>query len=279
MTRILVILMLLAGTAAAEKTKILVLPLAPTKAIDDASARLFDARLLVALDDTRRIQTLTHDEEPECTTNACLAELGSKLGAVYVLSLAVVREDAGLTVFGTLVDVKSATAWRRVELPRIAPQSLAKTAPAELVPQILGTAPAPTGGPVLGFGKPTAPAALTAATDIIQSLTAQRAFKVVPLDATDRTALTHRADIAVTEFSIATPRRLLCTWYDGKLVGTFSITDLATGKAVFSKTVTIEVSRRAHFSSHAEITQALVDGAVAQWLAAFRAQPVLVVRR
>jgi hypothetical protein len=39
---------------------------------------------------------------------------------------------------------------------------------------------------------------------------------------------------------------------------------------VFTKTVTARAARRAHFSSRAEITDLLVDQAVADWMAAFR---------
>jgi hypothetical protein len=264
------------GTAFAERTKILVLPLAPTHAIDAGTARTFDARLLVALDDTRRVQTLTHDEDPECTTMKCLADLGADAGAAYVLSLAAVREDAGLTLFGTLIDVKSASAWRRIELPRVQVAALAKSAPAELVPQILGT----TGGPVvLGFGRPAAPVAVAAMHEMANRLDELRAFKVVPEGGTDRAPLTHRADITLGDFHIENPRRGLCTWLDGFFAATFSVTELSTGRVIFTKTVALTVSRRAHFSSHAEVTDLLLDGALAQWMGAFREQGVLKPRR
>ncbi|HSK01802.1 MAG TPA: hypothetical protein VK932_11200, partial [Kofleriaceae bacterium] len=93
--------------------RILVLPLPPSQALDPAVARAFDARLLVALDDTRRVVTVTPSEEPECTSASCLAAMGTGAGAAFVLSLAAVREAGGLTLFGTLVDAQTATAARR----------------------------------------------------------------------------------------------------------------------------------------------------------------------
>jgi hypothetical protein len=267
-----------ASSASAEtpRHKILVLPLAPTHAITVDTARAFDARLLVALDDTRRIQTLTHDEESECTTLPCLASLGSKLGAAYVLSLAVVPEGKTMTLFGTLVDVKTATAWRRIELPRVTTSTLAK-APPELVPQILGTAPGAT--TVLSWVKPTSVPGVTAATAIHDQLVALRAFKVIPIDGVDRSPPTHRAELAISELTIAEPRRALCKWYDGTLVGTFSITDLSNGRVVWTKTVTTRASERVHFSTRSEVIDQMVDRAVADWMTAFRAAGVLKPKR
>jgi hypothetical protein len=271
-----VLVLAFAATAFAEKPKVLVLPLAPTHAIDAGTARTFDARLLVALDDTKRVQTITHDEEPECTTMKCLAALGTETGAAYVLAMSAVREDSGLTLFGTLVDVKTATAWRRVELPRVNPAMLSKVAPAELVPQILGLTPGPA---VLGFARPTDPAAVTATQVMAEHLGGLRAFKVIPVDGTDRSPLTHRADLVISELAIATPRRHLCKWLDGTLVGTFSVTDLSNGRVIFTKTAAIQVSRRAHFSSETEVADLLVGGAVEQWMTAFLQQGVLKPRR
>jgi hypothetical protein len=271
------ILLAAATTAAADppaRPKVLVLPLAAPQTIGGNVARAFDARLLVALDDTRRVQTITHDEEPECTTMPCLAQLGVETGAAYVLSISAVREEAGLTLFGTLVDVKTATAWRRVELPRLAPAMLASAGPGELVPQILGITAA---APVLGFARPTGDPAIAATTEIADQLAALRAFKVIPPGGTDRSALTHRADLTLTELSIEEPRRHLCTWLDGKLVGTLAITELATGRVVFTKTVTIEASRRKHFTTRTQVAQLLVEGAVAQWITAFRSSSALRV--
>jgi hypothetical protein len=246
-----------------------VLPLAPTPGVDAGAARAFDARLLVALDDTRRVRTATPDEEPECTTLTCLADLGSETGAAYVLSLAVVREDATLTVFGTLVDVASRSAWRRIELPRVTAANLAKTAPRELVPQILG---APPGGKVLAFARPASDVGVEAARALAGQLSNLRTYRVLPLESdTGRTVPTHRAEIVVTELTIAEPRRHLCTWLEGKLVATLNVTDLATGRIVVARTLELEETRRKHFSSRAEIRQLLVDRAVEQWAGTLRA--------
>lgn len=269
------------GLAAADappaRPRVLVLPLAPSAAVDTALARTFDARLLVALDDSRRVTTVTHDEEPECTTLPCLADLGEDTGAAYVLALSAVKEDSRLTLFGTLVDVKSRTAWRRIELPRVEPAALAKSAPAELVPQILGT---PAGAPVLGFARPASAAGVEIARAIADEVAGLRAFDVVPLEAEgNRIPLTHRAELVIDDLSIAEPRRQLCTWYEGRLTGTFRVTELATGRVVFAKAVDVEAARRKHFSSRTEIQQLLVDRAVTQWVAAFRAHGVLKPKR
>jgi hypothetical protein len=264
-----------AQTPDPPRHKILVLPLAPTHAITVDTARAFDARLLVALDDTRRIQTLTHDEDSECTTLPCLASLGTKLGASYVLSLAVVPEGGTMTLFGTLVDVKTATAWRRIELPRVTSNTLAK-APPELVPQILGT---PAGSTVLSWVKPTSVPGVTAANAVHDQLVALKAFKVIPIDGVDRSPPTHRAELTVNELTIAEPRRALCKWYDGTLVATFSITDLSNGRVVWTKTVTSRASERVHFSSRSDVIDQMVERAVADWMTAFRAAGVLKPKR
>jgi hypothetical protein len=247
--------------------RILVLPLPPTTAIDANVARTFDARLLVALDDSRRVVTVTPSDEPECTTTSCLAELGAAADAQLVLSLSAVREDGGVTLFGTVIDTRTRTAVRRVELDRVTEVALAKQAPAALVPQIVG---APAGPTVLGVSSVGAGAAHTAALAMIDQLTALRAFKVLPLDGRDRSTLTHTAELTITQLTVDRRRKLLCTWLDGTLVGTFAITELATGRVVFTKTVTATAERRAHFSSRDEITELLVDQAVADWIAAFR---------
>ena len=266
-----------AAFADTARHKVLVLPLAPTHAITVDVARAFDARLLVALDDTRRIQTLTHDEDTECTTLPCLATLGGKLGATYVLSLAVVPEGQTLTLFGTLVDVKSQTAWRRIELPKVNANTLAK-APPELVPQILGTQAA-TGATIVSWAKPTSQAGLTAATAISEQLVALRTFKVIPIDGVDRAPPTHRAELVIDELSIAEPRRALCRWFDGRLVGTFAIVDLSNGRVVWSKQVTATSSKRVHFSTRTDVIDEMVDEAVAGWMTAFRSSGVLKSKR
>lgn len=243
------------------------LPLPPTTALDANVARTFDARLLVALDDSRRVVTVTQSEDPECTTTSCLAALGTAVGAALVLSLSAVREDSGVTLFGTVIDARTGAAVRRVELDRVTEVELAKQAPAELVPQIVG---APPGPPVLGISTVGPAATRSAAVAMIDQLAALRGFKVLPLDGRDRRALTHTAELAITELTIDRRRRLLCTWLDGTLVGTFAITELATGRVVFSKTVTVTAERRALFSSRDEITDLLIDQAIADWTAAFR---------
>lgn len=253
--------------------RILVLPLPPTTALDANVARTFDARLLVALDASRRVVTVTPSDEPECTTTSCLAELGAVADAALVLSLSVVREDSGVTLFGTVVDVATKLAVRRVELDRVTEVALAKQAPAALVPQIVG---APPGPPVIGISLAGtgeaygAGAARTAALAMTDQLAALRAFKVLPLDGTDRSTLTHSAELTITELAIDRRRHVLCTWFEGTLVGTFAITELGTGRVVFSKTVTATAKRRAHFSSRSEITDLLVAEAVGDWMAAFR---------
>jgi hypothetical protein len=253
--------------AAPSAPTLLVLPLPATPAVDPEVARAFDARLLVALHDSQRVVTTTASDEPVCTTTACLVELGAAAGAALVLSLAAVREGEGVTLFGTVIDVATATAVRRVELGRVTEAALAKAAPAALVPQIVG---APAGPPVLGFSPTGAGAARQAALAMVDQLAAERGLRVAPLDGSDRATLTHSAELVIDELAIDRRRRVLCTWFEGTLVGTFAITELATGRVVFSKTVTATAERRAHFSSRSEITDLLVEGAVAQWTAALR---------
>ena len=72
-----------------QRPRILVLPLPASNAIDANVARTFDARLLVALDDSKRVVTVTASEEPDCTTMKCLAALGLAADATYVLSMSV----------------------------------------------------------------------------------------------------------------------------------------------------------------------------------------------
>jgi hypothetical protein len=278
---IIATLVTLVGIARAEapppKPRVLVLPLAPTRIVDLNAARAFDARLLVALDDTKRIQTLTHDEEQECTTLPCLAQLGARTGAAYVLSLAAVPEGQTVTLFGTLVDVKTATAWRRIELPRVQPAMLAK-APAELVPQILGTTTNNV-APIVTFARP-ANASVGALTFALHDhLVALRAFKVIPLDGVDRSPPTHRVDVTITDLTIGESRPAICKWFEGSFAGTLSVTELSTGRVVWSKPVVTTASKRVHFSSRAEITDMMLGQAVIQWMDAFRAEGVLRPRR
>jgi hypothetical protein len=185
----------------------------------------------------------------------------------------VVREADGLTLLGTLVDARTAAAARRIELARIDPASLARTAPAELVPQIVaagGIAPPAARGPaVLGIARPQTAAARAAALAIHDRLAAARTFRVLPLDGTDRSTLTHRAELVIDELSVVDRRRGLCTWRDGALVGTFSIIDLASGRAVFTKTVQLFDSQRAFLTSREQIADALLATAVSDWITAF----------
>jgi hypothetical protein len=273
----------LAGSAAAdapqaERPRILVLPLPPSHAVDPGIARAFDARLLVALDDTRRVVTVTASDEPDCTSTSCLAALGTAADAAFVLSLTAVREADGLTLFGTLVDAKAAAAARRIELARIDPASLARMAPAELVPQIVaaGVVAAPAARPpaVLGISQPTTAFARAALLALHDRLAAYRSFKVLPLDGTDRSTLTHRAELVISELAVVDRRRGLCTWRDGTLVGTFAITDLSNGRAVFTRTVRLADSQRALTTKREQVVDALLEAAVADWTAAFHASGV-----
>ena len=274
------VLVLLAATARAAPPpppaplpRLLVLPLPPAAGLSASVARTFDARLLVALDDSRRVVTVTPSTEPDCTEARCLAALGASAGAALVLSISAVREDDGVTLFGAVIDASTQATVRRVELDRVTEVALAKQAPAALVPQIVGVPPGP---PVLGIslGGGTAAGdggvARTAALAMTDALAALRAFQVLPLDGTDRSTLTHGAEVTISELTIDHRRHLLCTWLEGTLVGTFAITDLATGRVVFTRTVTATARRRAVFSSRSEIADLLVAQAVGNWMAAFR---------
>jgi hypothetical protein len=272
----LLVLLAAPARAAPPLPRLLVLPLPPAAGLSANVARAFDARLLVALDDSRRVVTVTPAAEPDCTEAGCLAELGASAGAALVLSLSVVREDDSVTLFGAVIDVPSKAAVRRVELDRVAEAALARQAPVALVPQIVGPPPGP---PVLGIaltGRGAAGAggndgaARAATRALTDQLTALGAFKVLPLDGTDRSALTHRADLTISELTIDRRRHVLCTWLEGTLIGTFAISELATGRVVFTRTVTATARRRAVFSSRSEVTDLLVEQAVGDWMAAFR---------
>jgi len=265
-----------AAHAAPPVPRILVLPLPPAAGLSANVARTFDARLLVALDDSRRVVTVTPASEPDCTEAGCLAALGASAGAALVLSMSVVREDDGVTLFGTVIDVGTKVPVRRVEFDRVTEAALARQAPAALVPQIVGVPPGP---PVLGIslaGRSTGAAganedvARSAALAMTDQLAALGAFKVLPLDGTDRSTLTHRAELTISDFTIDRRRHVLCTWLEGTLVGTFAITELGTGRVVFTRTVTATARRRAVFSSRSEVTDRLVEQAVGDWMAAFR---------
>jgi hypothetical protein len=264
---------LVAVEARAERTRVLVLPLPVSSAVDADVARAFDARVLVALDETERIATVTPATEPECTTLACLAELGVAENAAQVLSMSILRENGALTLFATLIDARTAAAARRAELPGLSAAALARTAPAEVARQLVGTAP---GAPAnVAVALPASGPGRAAATAFVDRLAALRKFTVVPLDdKTDRANLTHRAEITIRDFSIVTRRHHVRRYLDGVLVGTVAITDLADGTAVFSKTIKVTVSRRFRYSSTAEVTALLVDDLVTDWMTAFRAADV-----
>jgi len=271
MNRLLAGLVVLLGSAVAwadAPPRVLVLPLPASNAIDATTARTFDARLLVALDDTKRVVTVTPEDEPECTTLKCLAELGVTENAAYVLSLSLVREGEGLTLFGTLIDTKTGVSAKRVQVARLSPASLAKLAPGEVVPQLVG---APPGQTVLAIAQPATVDGQTIALALSDRLSAFRTFKVLPLDGSDRSPITHRAEVVLTDFSITKQRHQLCTYLDGALTGTFTITEVATGKVVFAKTLAITESRRFHFSSRDEVQELLVTRAVDDWMAAMKA--------
>lgn len=264
----LAIWLALAGAARADgNPRMLVLPLPASTAVDAETARAFDARLLVALDDSKRVVTVTASEEPDCTTTECLVELGVANDATLVLLVTAVKEDGAITLFGTVVDTTTKAATRRVELPGMTLANMARRAPAQLAPQIVGR----SGGPVMvGVVGPSGDAGMAAVTAVSDYLTAWKTFDVVPLDGSDRGAVTHRAEISWSELAITEDRRLLCDWYDGHLVGTLSITNLATGRVMFTKTVDVGVSHRTAFYSRDEVTQELVDAAVLGWLTAFK---------
>jgi hypothetical protein len=254
------------------KPKILVLPLPASPGLDANVARTFDARLLVALEDSRRIVTVTTEDEPECTTQKCLAQIGAAADAHYVLSLSVVREGEAFTLFGTLIDSKTGATARRIELPRVSQVALAKSAPAEIVPQIVG---APSGPVVLGVVRPTRDEAQAAAVTLQERLANLRAFKVAPLDGADRSGLTHRAEITFDDLTVRDRRRTICDWHEGTLVGTFAITELATGRVVFTKTVSIAEQRRTAFTSRQELVDIMLASAVEDWLSAFQRSGVI----
>ena len=274
MKRVLVALVVCLGSAAAyadAPPRVLVLPLPASNALDAGTARTFDARLLVALDDTKRVVTITPEDEPECTTLKCLADLGTTANAAYVLSLSVVREDAGLTLFGTLIDSKTGTSAKRIQVARLTPATLAKLAPGEVVPQLVG---APPGQTALAIALPQTADGQTIVAALADRLSAFRTFRVLPLDGSDRSPITHRAELQLADFSITKQRHGLCTYLDGAVTGTFSITEVATGRVVFTKTIAITESRRFHFSSRDEVNEVLVTRAVDEWLGAMKAARV-----
>ena len=261
----IVVLLVLGGLARADKPRVLVLPLPAQSVVDPELARAFDARLLVALEDTRRVTTVTLEDELECTTPKCLAEAGVAARAGAVLSISLVRERDGLTVFATLFDTASGSPSRRAELVRLAPGELATTAPSALARRLIGTTPRPATVGVLERGRASGAGGALAA-----RLAALRSFSVVPADRADAT-LSHRADVGVTQLSIVKRRHHVHRYLDGVLVGTFAIVDLTDNRVVFTKTVNVTVSRRARYSSDAEVSALLVEAAVQDWMTAFLA--------
>ncbi|MEO8702438.1 MAG: hypothetical protein ABI867_20510 [Kofleriaceae bacterium] len=260
------------GLARAEKPKLLVLPLPPSSAVDRDLARLFDARFLVELEATGRVVTVTPTDEPECTTVPCLATLATSAGAVQVVSLSAAREQRGVTLFGTVIDARTATTIRRGELALADPRTLATTAPAELARQLAG---APAGPTVLGVAVANAGIARTAGDSIASRLAALRTFSVVTVGAgADRAVLTHRADIAISELAITKRRHHVHHYFDGVLVATLSIVDLADRHVLFTKTVKITASERKRYSTTAEVAAILVEGAVTEWMTAFTASAI-----
>ena len=60
-------------------------------------------------------------------------------------------------------------------------------------------------------------------------------------------------------------------YLDGVLAGKLTIVELGTNRVVFAKSVSVSVSRRARYSSTAEVTALLVDAAASDWMTAFLA--------
>src|SRR5690349_7668351 len=149
-----IIVVALASAAHADRQRVLVLPLPDSSAIDADVGRAFDARLLVALEDTGRITTVTPSDEPDCTTTECLAQLASASRADAALSLSIVRETDGLPLLAPLIDAASGRTGGRAELPGLAAADPARTAPADLARQIAGGAATAGGVGTLGVIRP-----------------------------------------------------------------------------------------------------------------------------
>jgi hypothetical protein len=262
--RLLVLLVLVAGahSAFADKTRVVVLPL--TAGADDrTAASAFDARVLVALEDTGRVTTVTLDEEPECTETRCLADAAKAANAQAVLSVSLVHEAGGLTIFATLVDARSATSARRIEVAVDTVDELTSRAPIEVAHRLFG---APSGPAIVGIVDKGRGSGAAAA--ISSRLAALQSFSVVPANRPGVT-LTHRADVSVTEFSITRRRHHIHHYLDGVLVATLTITDLGTNQVVFTKPVKETISRHARSSSDAEVTSLLAEAAANDWMTAF----------
>src|SRR5438067_1752227 len=106
-------------------------------------------------------------------------------------------------------------------------------------------------------------------------LAALKAFKIAPLDGSDRSALTHRVDLTFDDLSITDRRHTLCNWHEGNLVGTFTITELASGRVVFTKTATVAEQRRTAFTSRSELIDIMLADAVEDWTSALQRSGVL----
>jgi hypothetical protein len=266
--RALLVVTLVAGlatTARADTSRVLVLPLTANHVIEAGAASAFDARLLVALDDTKRVVTLTLDDELECTTPKCLADAGAAAKAQAVLSISLVRETDGLTLFATLLDVATAQPSGRAEIAPLSVSELTTTAPAQIAQRLFG---APAGSAVVGIAERGRAAA--AAEALSARLSALHSFLVVPA-AHAGVTLTHRAEVNVTELSITRRRHHVHNYLDGVLAGTFTLVELSSNRVVFAKPVKVTVSRRARTSSDAEVTALLADAAASDWMTAFLA--------
>jgi hypothetical protein len=265
MIRVLILLTVLAGIAHADKPRVLVLPLPAQGAVDPDVARAFDARLLVAVEETRRFTTVTLDEELDCDTPKCLSDAATAANASSVLSIAIVREGSKLSLFATLLDARTAKSSGRAELSNIAASELATTAPQLVAGRVFGAPPGPATVAINERGK-----LVGAGAAISSRLAALKSVTVAPA-ARSGVRFTHRADITVREFSITRERHHVRHYLDGVLVGTLEIVDLAADRVVFTKTVKVTESRRARYSSEAEVTALLVDAAVQDWMTAFHA--------
>lgn len=265
MIRVLVLLAVLAGIAHAEKPRVLVLPLPARGAVDPDVARAFDARLLVAVEETRRFTTVTLDEELDCETPKCLADAAAAANAGSVLSIAIVREGSKLSLFATLLDARTAKSTGRTELANVAASELATTAPGLVAQRVFGAPPGPAivaiaeKGRLVGAG-----AAVSGRLGALKSLTVAPATRA-------GLRFTHRADVTVRDFAIKRGRHHVRRYLDGVLVGTLEIVELAGDRVVFTKTVKVTASRRARYSSEAEVTALLVEEAVQDWMTAFHA--------
>jgi hypothetical protein len=255
----------LARSASADPPRILVLPLPARGAVDPDVARAFDARLLVALDDTRRVTTVTLDEELDCTTPKCLADAATAANAGSVLAISLVRETGRLALFATLLDARTARPAARAELADIAEIELATAVPAALAQRMFGAAPGPA---IVGVAEHGRTAGTASA--LSSRLAALGTFTVAPATRSGA-SFTHRADVTVSELSIVKRRHHVHRYLDGVLVGTLSIVDLGAKRVVFTKTVKVTASRRARHSSEAEVTALIVEAAVQDWMTAFHA--------